>query len=141
MSKFPDFIIVGAMKCGTTVMWHNMNIYPGITMGNNWEDPKKASTEIRFWNNGDPYHTWEKGLEWYKNLFNGECCGEKCANYIESIAAMKRISENIPNVKIILNVRNPVDRVYSEFNMMKKTNPAKYRLGFRRFISKDKGFI
>ncbi len=141
MSKFPDFIIVGAMKCGTTVMWHNMNNHPGITMGKNWEDPKKASTEIRFWNNGEPYYTWKNGFDWYKNLFSGECCGEKCANYIESVVAMKRISQNIPNVKIILNVRNPIDRIYSEFNMMKKTSPKRYRQGFRKIVRRDRGMI
>jgi len=39
--KWPDFVIVGAMKCGTTVLWRNLNQHPLINMCNNPEDPKK----------------------------------------------------------------------------------------------------
>jgi len=117
--KFPDFIIIGAMKCATTVLWHNLNKHPDINMCKNWQDPKIASTEIRFWNNGAPHHTWEKGIDWYKSLFRGDCCGEKSANYIEEYIAMKRMSEHVPNVKLILCIRNPVDRAYSEYQMQK----------------------
>lgn len=120
--KFPDFIIIGSMKCATTVLWHNLNKHPDIFMAKNPEDPKKASTELRFWNNGQPHFTWErKGLDWYKSLFDeNKCCGEKCANYIEQAVTMKRMSEYIPDVKLIICVRNPVDRAYSEYNMQKK---------------------
>ncbi len=117
--KFPDFVIIGAMKCGTTVLWHNLNKHPGINMCKNWEDPKIASTEIRFWNNGDPHRTWDKGIDWYKNLFSGSCCGEKSANYIEEFTTMRRLYEHVPSVKLILNIRNPVDRAYSEYQMQR----------------------
>ncbi len=117
--KFPEFIIIGAMKCGTTVLWHNLNKHPGINMCKNWEDPKTASTEIRFWNNGPPHRTWDKGIDWYKNLFEGGCCGEKSANYIEEQAAMKRMSRHVPDVKLVLCIRDPVDRAYSEYQMQK----------------------
>ncbi len=117
--KFPDFIIIGAMKCGTTVLWHNLNKHPDVNMCKNWEDPKIASTEIRFWNNGAPHRTWEKGIDWYKSLFSGSCCGEKSANYIEEHIAMKRMSKYTSNVKLILCIRNPVDRAYSEYQMQK----------------------
>ena len=117
--KFPDFIIIGAMKCGTTVLWHNLNKHPDINMCKNWEDPKIASTEIRFWNNGPPHRTWEKGVDWYKNLFIGDCCGEKSANYVEEVVAMKRIADYIPNVKLVFCIRDPIDRAYSEYQMQK----------------------
>jgi hypothetical protein len=88
-------------------------------MGKNPEDPKTASTEIRFWNNGAPYHTWSKGLNWYKSLFKGDCCGEKCANYIEQKDTMRIMSYHIPNVKLIVCIRNPIDRAYSEYQMQR----------------------
>ncbi len=117
--KFPDFIIIGAMKCGTTVLWHNLNKHPDIKMCKNWEDPKIASTEIRFWNNGAPHRTWEKGIDWYKGLFEGNCCGEKSANYIEEVISMKRMADHVPDVKLILCIRDPIDRAYSEYQMQK----------------------
>lgn len=117
MAKLPDFVIIGAMKCGTTALWRNCDQHPAITMGKNPNDPKRASTEIRFWNDGGPHHTWRKGIKWYKGLFNGRCCGEKCANYIESPIAMRRMHEHMPECKLVLCVRNPVERILSEFWM------------------------
>ncbi len=128
--KFPDFILIGAMKCGTTVLWHNLNKHPGINMCKNWEDPKVASTEIRFWNNGQPHRTWNRGIDWYKNLFNGDCCGEKSANYIEQASTMKRMSEYIPNVKLVLCIRNPVDRAYSEYQMQRSRLSGAFNMNF-----------
>lgn len=136
--KFPEFIIIGAMKCATTVLWHNLNKHPEIMMGKNTEDPKKASTEIRFWNNGQPHKTWNKGIDWYKNLFDGDVCGEKCANYIENKRAMKRMSQHIPDVKLVLCVRNPVDRAYSEYNMQKNRRGLNF---FDFLVAKKYGYL
>ncbi len=115
--KFPDFVIIGAMKCGTTALWRNLAQHPGIFMGRNPDDPKKTSTEIRFWNNDGPHHTWRRGIKWYKSLFSGKCAGEKCANYIESPTAISRMYSYMPDCKLILCVREPVDRMLSEFWM------------------------
>jgi hypothetical protein len=141
MSKFPDFIICGFMKCGTTVAWHNLNKHPDIVMGKNFDDPKKASTEIRFWNNGKPHRVRKNGEDWYRGLFSGKCSGEKCANYIESAKTMNNIFDGVPSVKIILCIRNPVDRAYSEFQMMKKTRPNIYKIGFSKLIRKNSEII
>jgi len=115
----PNFIICGCMKCATTVLWHNLNRHPEIRMVKNPDDPKPASTEIRFFNNGQPYFNFEKkGIEWYKSLFNESGCqGEKCANYIEQEETIKRIKEYAPDTKLIICIRNPVDRAYSEVKM------------------------
>lgn len=115
----PSFIIIGCMKCGTTVLWHNLNRHPDIKMVKNPDDPKPASTEIRFFNNGHPHRTFQnKGIGWYKSLFNESGCqGEKCANYIEQSKTISRIKEYSPKSKLIICIRNPVDRAYSEVKM------------------------
>ncbi|KKN60585.1 hypothetical protein LCGC14_0530250 [marine sediment metagenome] len=135
--KFPDFVIIGGMKCGTTVLWHNLNKHPGINMCKNWEDPKIASTEIRFWNNGAPHKTWNKGIDWYKGLFIGDCCGEKSANYIEEPMTMKRMAKHMPDVKLVLNVRNPVDRAYSEYQM----HHRKLSKPFDMSLARQRGYL
>jgi hypothetical protein len=134
---WPDFIICGSMKCGTTVAWHNLNKHPDIEMIKNPEDHKPASTEIRMWNDGQPYHVFtNKGIEWYKSLFNNsKCQGEKCANYIEEKSTMERMSKYIPNVKLILCIREPVSRAYSEFQMQ---SPGKT---FTYEIAEKKGYL
>ena len=140
MGRLPDFIIAGFMKGGTTVLWHNMNQHPDIAMGKNWEDPKKASTEIRFFNNGGPHHTWKKkGIEWYKTIFDKDAkkVGEKSANYIESKIAMERIFTTCPKAKIILCIRNPTYRAYSEYQMQLHTSPNKWK-GFKNIVTRTK---
>lgn len=141
MNQGPNFVIAGFMKCGTTVLWRNLNNHPEIFMGKNLEDPKKTSTEIRFWNNGGPHHTWKKkGIEWYKQIFDQDkCSGEKSANYIDSHDAFKRMREHCPKVKIILCVRNPTNRFYSEYQMQRDTAPGKHKKGFEAALN-DKGY-
>ena len=113
------------MKCGTTALWRNLSLHPDIHMGKNPDDPKTTSTEIRFWNNGGPHRTWRNGIDWYKGLFDySKVCGEKCANYIESPKAISRMREHIPDLKLVLCVRQPTDRMLSEF-WMHHTKPDK----------------
>jgi len=140
MSKCPDFIIVGGMKCGTTVLWHNLNNHPDITMINNPEDPKKTSTEIRFWNDGKPHRTWRKGMEWYTSLFPDGVCGEKCANYIEDKNVFQRLSIHSPDTKIIMCIREPSDRAYSEYQMQLHTQKGKHKNGFEKAMH-NKGYL
>lgn len=120
MNNFPDVICTGFMKCATTVLAHNIQKHPDIKLIKNPNDKKISSTEIRFWNNKSLYNTFKKdGIEWYKSLFkyNDKIQFEKCANYCEDKSAMERISKYIPNVKLILCIREPVSRMYSEFQM------------------------
>jgi len=116
---WPTAIICGFMKSGTTPLIHNLNRHPEIKMIKNPDDPKKASTEIRFFNDGQPWHTFtNKGIDWYQSLFDDSRCQcTKCANYLEQRLTMERIYKYIPNVKLIICMRNPVDRAYSEVKM------------------------
>lgn len=131
---WPNFIIVGAMKCGTSVLWHNLNKHPHIQMVRNPEDPKIAGIEIRFWNDGQPYHTFtNKGTEWYRSLFDdNKCQGTKCANYIEKKQTIKRISKHIPNIKLIICIREPISRAFSEFIMQSNGTPFTYELALQK---------
>ncbi len=133
--KYPDFIIIGCMKCGTTALYHNLKQHPGIWMARNPRDPKAAGVEIRFWNNKPPTRCYRFGHDWYRGLFASDYVGgEKCANYIESPKAMKLMYDFIPDVKLIICVRNPTDRLYSEFRMRKpeeKQTPRLYKFARR----------
>lgn len=63
--KFPDFIIIGAAKCGTTPLWFNIDKHPDITMA-----PRRpGKTEMYFWGTKN-YKL--KGIEWYKGKFSGK---------------------------------------------------------------------
>jgi len=88
------------------------------------------------------YNTFDKdGIEWYKKLFkyNDKLQFEKCANYIEKQSTMKRISEYIPDVKLIICVRNSVERAYSEFQMQIPNQKFTFKLAEKRgYLSRGK---
>jgi hypothetical protein len=119
--KLPNFLIIGAQKSGTTWLAHILSQHDEIFIPLN---------EIHFFNKENNY---KKGLEWYSNHFkkanDNQKIGEKTPNYfsitkkpIRSKYAEhapfinKKIVETLPNVKIIILLRNPVERAISAIN-------------------------
>ena len=113
----PDFIIIGESKCGTTSLYNYMIQHPAI---------KPALTkEINFFN-----WSYDKPQNWYsahfptklkkkfsKNVFKKSfLTGEATPLYLFNSQVPKRMFETIPNVKIIVVLRNPVDRAYSHYH-------------------------
>lgn len=112
--KFPDFIIIGAAKCGTTPLWFNIDKHPDITMA-----PRRlGKTEMHFW--GTKNYK-DLGVEWYKKKFKGKISGEKTPTYYGNKRAMLQMKKHIPDVKLILCVRHPVERAYSNYKMNLKS--------------------
>lgn len=116
--KFPDFIIIGVIRGGTTSLWYNLNKHPKIKI----PGPKKPTndpnivgpTEMHFWGS----QNWKKGIDWYKSHFkDGFINGDKTGAYCYRNKSMKLMKEYIPDVKLIMILRNPVDRSYSNFQM------------------------
>lgn len=121
--KSPDFIIIGAQKCGTTSLVNNLSKHPMIYMS---EFSLGSGSEVHFFNRDSQY---SKGINWYKNLFKeGYVCGEKTPEYMFEKKAIFRMKKDLPDVKLIMCLRNPVDRFISQFNM-------------RSIIGADKEFI
>ncbi len=99
----PDFLIVGAPRSGTRSLKGYLNQHPDIL----------SVGEFQFFD-----RNYEKGWEWYSKQFektyNAEdIIGEKTAEYMTKKCAVERIKEDLPEVKMIFILRNPVDRIYS----------------------------
>lgn len=112
--KPPDFIIIGAQKCGTSTFYQQMRKHPDIFL------PRKK--ELNFFD--DHY---QLGLEWYLRFFAhpcrpnlNYCTGEASPFYFFHPLVPKRISEIFPGIKLILLLRNPVHRAYSQYQHMKR---------------------
>jgi len=118
----PNFLIVGAAKSGTTSIYHYLSQHPQIFMS-----PVK---EPGFFAYRDPYieehfkgatRFTAKSMEQYRALFEGvsheRAIGEASTIYLESPAAPTRICEQLPGVKLIVSLRNPVDRAHSGYVM------------------------
>lgn len=107
----PNYLIIGAAKCGTGSLYRYLNQHPQI---------KPALTkEVRFF---DKYYN--KGINWYRIFFPFKdllkrkyITGEATPRYLDHPHAPKRVKEVIPNAKLIVLLRNPIDRAYSMYNM------------------------
>lgn len=114
MKGLPDFIIAGAQKSGTTWIVDVLRQHPKVFM------PRK---EVHFFN-----QQFDKGPNYYAQTFEqaepNQLIGEKTPDYFgqdhqertfeNTIRA--RIKKTLPDVKIILVLRNPIDRAISAFN-------------------------
>jgi len=98
-----NFLIIGCQRGGTTSMYNYISSHPKV---------KPASQkEVHFF---DIYY--HKGIEWYKEQFpNNVITGEASPYYIIHPHAPRRIAEDMPDVKIIVLLRNPIDRAYSHY--------------------------
>jgi hypothetical protein len=103
----PDFIIVGAMKGGTSTLAHLLEHQYNIVM---------APGEVNFFDNDKNY---SKGKIWYQQQFkskdNNKIWGEKTATYHYDEKVPERIHKYNPNIKLIWILRNPIDRAYSNY--------------------------
>ena len=130
----PKIIIIGAAKCGTTALWYNLDKHPDIYMATRTDE----SIELHFWHS----KFWNKGFDWYSSRFVADkICGEKSVDYWGNKPAMKAIKKHIPDVKLLLCVRNPVDRAYSNFQMHRNAGRIskfdyKPYLGVGKYIGK-----
>ncbi len=114
----PDYLIIGGQKCGTTSLYHYLTAHPDIRPA--------TVREIGFFNT---YERFSKGLAWYRSHFPStveelyrrlvhrrrSLTGEADASYSISPHALRRISRILPQVRLILILRNPVDRAYSHY--------------------------
>lgn len=127
----PKIIIVGVAKCGTTALWYNLDKHPEIHMATRTDH----AVEMHFWASKFRH----KGLDWYSSRFDeGKIGGEKSTEYHNRIPCLRDIKEHIPDARIILCVRNPVDRAYSNLQMHQKKggpNPFKKYIGVGRYIN------
>jgi len=107
--RLPDAIIIGARKGGTRALLEFANMHPKIM---------RAKREIHFFDKH-----WEKGSEWYveqmPSVMEGQVCMEKTPGYFHEAPVPRRIFETNNATKLVLIVRNPVDRLISDYNQFR----------------------
>jgi hypothetical protein len=106
----PNFIIIGVQKGGTSSLFKYLLQHPNIIPG--------YKKEVKFF---DGNH--HKGIDWYRYNFPLMTqmsdpitqTGEASPSYVFHPLVPKRIKEVLPNIKLVLLLRNPVARAYSHY--------------------------
>jgi hypothetical protein len=108
----PNLIVIGAQKCGTSSLHNYLAVHPQISMS--------RIKEINFFNDDAK---WAYGPEWYARHFEpGEVRGESSPAYTflpESMGTAERMHRLVPDARLIYLVRDPVERIRSNYIHMR----------------------
>ncbi len=110
--SYPDFLIVGPRRTGTTSLYQALRKHPNIYGA--------SRKEVKFFD-----CNYEKGMDWYQAFFprkskvqwKNALVMEASPYYFLHPLAAQRIKENFPQIKVIALLRNPIDRAYSNYHM------------------------
>ena len=119
-----NLFIVGAPKAGTTSLYHYLNEHPEVQMSNIKEPDYFSNQEII---DQKLYYKSKciDNLDDYNELFNNKECkiyGDASVSYLFYPKVPQRIFKYNPKSKIIIMLRDPIERAYSHYLM-------DYRLG------------
>jgi len=119
MERWPNFFIVGAPKAGTTSLYEYLKNVPEIYMSP-VKEPNYFSVENLDDNEQEMRSVRKK--EQYLMLFNNDAkiLGEASAYYLSNPEAPKLIHKVSPNAKILISLRDPVEREFSQFLMSRE---------------------
>ncbi|MGZ8629905.1 MAG: sulfotransferase family protein [Actinomycetota bacterium] len=108
----PDFLIIGAMKCGTTSLYHYLRDHPQIFMPS-IKAPEFFAEESN----------WGRGIGWYRRQFEGAGPGVVAIGEASNVytkypryrGVPARIADHIPHARLVYVVRDPIDRIRSHY--------------------------
>lgn len=121
IDRQPSFVVIGAMKGATTWIAHQLRNHPGLWLPD--AEPHYFSSE------------YDRGPDWYASLFDpappGRIIGEKSADYLAHPQAPERMAAMLPDARLIVQLRDPVQRAYSDYCMLFRrgqvsSDPRKY---------------
>ncbi len=130
----PNFMVIGVGRSGTTSLFNYLEQHPSIV--------KSSYDEIGFFD--DNFHL---GMSWYRSMFptiftkflvklktKHFMTYEVTPWYIRRPWTARRIKNIFPNIKLIVVLRNPVDRTYSHYHLSKQNNENRE---FKEVIEED----
>ena len=142
MQHLPTFLIVGAVKAGTTSLHEYLQQHPEVYMSPVKETNFFSDADMLFGNFNVDYRqdvnidlkkylagdmknkihiahvrSWEDYQLLYKNVADQKAIGEVSNSYLFCPSAAAAIKSKLPDTKIVMILRNPVERLYSQYLM------------------------
>ena len=147
LGRKPNFIIIGAQKAGTTSLYYYLSQHPQVV--------PSLKKEIQFFS-----LNYKKGMNWYLCHFpivgkasSNVITGEASPYYIFHPQVARRLKDNLPEIKLIVLLRNPTERAISHYfhNRKKRRekrpliqalkHEKKYMAQYRCKIDSEESFV
>lgn len=128
----PDFIIIGVQKGGTTSLFKYLSQHPQVAVS--------SHKELHYFD-----VNYREGMAWYQQHFpleaerSNRLVGEASPYYIFHPLAAPRIKRDLPNVRLIALLRDPIARAYSNFQMQLRNKNEKDTTVFEEAIALEPG--
>src|SRR2546428_11223669 len=109
-----DFILAGAQKSGTTALHYFLSRHLDIVMGD--------QQEIHFFDNDAIFVSkvdYEQLHKHYPLVAPSTIAGDCTPSYMYHESAAERIWKYNPKIKLLIILRNPVDRAFAHWNMQR----------------------
>jgi hypothetical protein len=129
MRMLPSFLIIGAQRAGTTTFFNQLLRHPHIC-GPSGTGVAWARKELHFFDE----HI-DRGPNWYRAFFplatnrglarlrGGDLqAGEATPYYLFDPLVPERVAAILPDARLFVLLRDPVDRAYSHYQMMRRAN-------------------
>jgi hypothetical protein len=133
--RLPDFLIIGAMKAGTTALHSYLARHPQLYMS----QPKELKFFVEEFN-------WSQGPDWYAHFFeaagDSRRAGESSPHY--SMATQyrgvpERIAGLLPDAKLIYLIRDPVARIRSAY--LHRVSRGREHRSFHDAVRRDEPYV
>lgn len=132
----PDFLLIGAQRGGTTSLYSYLTRHPSVLPSHH--------KEIHFFD-----QDYQKGTNWYRSNFptifrkywvqrrlSGPVeTGEASPYYFFHPLVARRVAQTLKDIKLILLLRNPIDRAYSHYQLSVRL--GREQLSFEEAIEKE----
>lgn len=109
--RYPNLFLVGAPKCGTTSLAHYLGQHPDIFVPS-WKEPSFFGADLT---KCYSRQTEADYLSLYQDWTNERYGLDASTSYFYSRMAPKEMLNHVPNVRILIMVRNPIEAIYSMY--------------------------
>lgn len=138
--NWPDFFLVGAAKAGTTSLYTHLKRHPEVYL----PEVKESiyfSPEIRGGIHRDLYSNLDRYRARYEEARGYKAIGEVSSTYLAAVDSAVRIREVSPAARIIIILRDPVERAFSHYLYYQTTQDESTAVSFadalRRYRNKS----
>jgi hypothetical protein len=134
MERWPNFFFVGAPRSGSTSLYYYLKQIPEIYMCPGKEPHYFHSSKFRDMY-GETIRDEKKYLELFQGVENEVAVGEATASYLEDPESPALIHQVVPHAKIIMILRDPIERAFSHY--LVDVRLKLFKLSFHDIIRMD----